>query len=88
MDLGHVPKVFREPVETPGLAETKTSLSVNIARVEFHLDGLRNNAVHISGFHGEDGRIVELNSVFLADTVFSYGRLLLMFQSDVLLMLV
>jgi hypothetical protein len=37
------------------------------------------NAVHISGFRGEDERIVELNAVSLVDTVFSYGRLVRMF---------
>jgi hypothetical protein len=33
--------------------------------VEFNLNGLLDNAVYISGFCGEDGRIVELNAVFL-----------------------
>jgi hypothetical protein len=47
--------------------------------VEFNLNGLPDNAVHISGFLGEDGRIVELNAVSLVDTVFSYGRLVRMF---------
>jgi hypothetical protein len=32
-----------------------------------------NNVVHISGFRGEDGRIVELNVVSLVNTVFNYG---------------
>jgi hypothetical protein len=36
-------------------------------------------AVHISGFCGKDGSIVELNAVSLVDTVFSYGRLVRMF---------
>jgi hypothetical protein len=43
-------------------------------------------AVHISGFHGEDGRIVELNAVSLVDTVFNYGRLVRMFYLNVPLM--
>jgi hypothetical protein len=47
--------------------------------VEFNLDGLPDNAVKISGFHGEDGSIVDLNAVSLDDTVFSYGRLVRMF---------
>jgi hypothetical protein len=55
------------------------TLSVNIVRVELNLIGLPNNAVHMSGFLGEDGRIVELNAVSLVDTVFSYGRLVRMF---------
>jgi hypothetical protein len=55
--------------------------------VEFNLNGLRNNAVHISGLRGEDGITVELNAVCLVDTVFSYGRLVRVFQSDVPLML-
>jgi hypothetical protein len=41
--------------------------------VEFNLNGLPDNTVHISGFHGEDGSIVELNAMTLVDTVFSYG---------------
>jgi hypothetical protein len=40
---------------------------------EFNLNGHPDNAVHMSGFHGEDGRIVELNAVSLVDTVFSNG---------------
>jgi hypothetical protein len=43
--------------------------------VELNLDGLPNNMVHVSDFHGEDGGIVELNAVFLADTLFGYGQL-------------
>jgi hypothetical protein len=42
--------------------------------VEFNLNGLPNNAVHTSGFRGEDGRIVELNALSMVDTVFSYIR--------------
>jgi hypothetical protein len=55
--------------------------------VEFNLNGLPDNAVHITGFRGEDGSIVELNAMFLVDTVFSYGRLVRMFYSYVPLML-
>jgi hypothetical protein len=58
---------------------TEATLSFDILRVEFNLNGLPDNVVHISGFGGEDGRIVELNSVSLVDTVFSYGRLVRMF---------
>jgi hypothetical protein len=47
--------------------------------MEFNLNGLPDNAVHISGFRGEDGRIEELNTMSLVDTVFSYGRLVRMF---------
>jgi hypothetical protein len=43
--------------------------------LEFNLNGLPDNAISISGFRGEDGRIVELIAVSLVDTVFSYGRL-------------
>jgi hypothetical protein len=46
--------------------------------VEFKLNGLLDNAVHISGFRGEDGSIVDLNTMFLVDTVISYGRLVRM----------
>jgi hypothetical protein len=37
------------------------------------------NSLDVSGFRGEDGGIVELNAVSLADTAFNYGRLVLMF---------
>jgi hypothetical protein len=53
--------------------------TVDIVRVEFDLNGLPDNAIHISGFRGEDGRIVKLNAMSLVDTVFSYGRLVRMF---------
>jgi hypothetical protein len=53
--------------------------------VEFNLDGLPDNAVNISGLCGEDGRIVELNAVSLADTVFSYGQLVRTFYFIVFL---
>jgi hypothetical protein len=39
--------------------------------VEFNVNGLPDVAVHISGFRGEDGRIAELNALFLVDTLFS-----------------
>jgi hypothetical protein len=54
--------------------------------VGFNLSFFPNMAVHVSGTRGEDGGIVELNAVSLADTVFSYGRLVGIFQSDVPLM--
>jgi hypothetical protein len=44
---------------------TDATLSADIVGVEFNLIGLSDNAVHISGFRGEDGRIVELNAKFL-----------------------
>jgi hypothetical protein len=47
--------------------------------VEFNLNGLPDNAVHLSGFRGEDGSIVELNAMTLVDTVFKYGRLVWIF---------
>jgi hypothetical protein len=79
VNLGHVPKFFREPIKGFHDLQTKTTLSVDIVGVEFNLNGLPDNAVHISDFRGEDGRIVELNAVSLVDTVFSYGRLVRMF---------
>jgi hypothetical protein len=57
----------------PRFIETEATLSVDIVGVEFNLNGLSDNVVHISGFHGKDGRIVELNAVSLVDAVFSYG---------------
>jgi hypothetical protein len=59
--------------------ETKATLSVDIVRMEFNLSGLPDNVVHITGFCGEDGRIMDLNAVSLVDSVFSYGRLSRMF---------
>jgi tRNA G46 methylase TrmB len=58
---------------------TDATLSVDIVGVEFNRNGLSDYAAHISGLRGDDGRIVELNAVFLVDTVFRYGRLVRMF---------
>jgi hypothetical protein len=52
---------------------TKCTFSVSIVRADLNLNGFPDNVVHISGFHGEDGGIVELNAVSLVNTVFSYG---------------
>jgi hypothetical protein len=57
---------------------TESTLPVDIVGVEFNLNGLPDKAVHISGFRGEDGSILELNTMSLVDTVFSYGRLVRM----------
>jgi hypothetical protein len=43
----------------PRFTETEATLSVDIVGVELNLNGLPDNAVHISGSRGEDGRIVE-----------------------------
>jgi hypothetical protein len=76
VDLDHVPKVFREPVR--GFS--------NLLRQKppflFNLSDLPISVVHLSGFCGKDGGIVELNAVFLVDTVFTYGRLVWLFQSS------
>jgi hypothetical protein len=61
------------------ISETKATFSVDIARVEFNLNGLPDNEVHTSSFRGENGRTVELNVVSMVDTVFSYGQLVRMF---------
>jgi hypothetical protein len=76
--LGYGTHVTKRTWVMPRSFETKATLSVDIIRVEFNLNGLSNNAVHISGFRGEDGRIVELNAVSVVDTVFSYGQLVRM----------
>jgi hypothetical protein len=41
--------------------------------MELNLDGLPNNAIHVSGFSGKDGGIVKLNVVTQVDSVFTYG---------------
>jgi hypothetical protein len=51
----------------------KTTLSVHIVTAEFNLNILPDNAVHLPDFYGEDGRIVELSAVSLADTLFNYA---------------
>jgi hypothetical protein len=38
----------------PGLAETKTSLSVHNVWMELNLNGFPNNTICVSGFSGED----------------------------------
>jgi hypothetical protein len=57
----------------PCLAETKTNLSVHIVGMELNLNGLPNDAIHVSGFSREDGGFVELNAMSQVDDVFSYG---------------
>jgi hypothetical protein len=48
-------------------AATKSALSAHIVRVEFNFSSLPNNAVHVSGFCGEDGSDVEFSAVSLQD---------------------
>jgi hypothetical protein len=69
------PKRLGSRQEVSVLTETRDTLSVDIVRVEFNLNYLPNNAVHVSGFLGEDGRI----AVCLIDIVFSYGGIVRMF---------
>jgi hypothetical protein len=57
----------------PCFAEAKTNVSVYIVGMELNLNGFPNDAVHVSGFSGEDGGFVELNAVSQVDGVFSYG---------------
>jgi hypothetical protein len=79
MDLNHVPKGCRELISGfHDLLRQKPPSFVDTVRVEFNVNGLPNNVVHISSFCGEDGGIVELNVVSLVDTVFNYGRLVQM----------
>jgi hypothetical protein len=71
VSLGHVPRVLRAEKGLPIFTETEATLSVDIVVVEFNLNGLSDNAAHISGLRGVDGRIVEMNAVFLVDNVFN-----------------
>jgi hypothetical protein len=41
--------------------------------MEFNLNGLPNDAIHVLGFSGEDEGSVKLNEVSQVDGVFSYG---------------
>jgi hypothetical protein len=47
--------------------------------MEVNLNGLPNNAIHVSGFSGDHGGIVKWNAVSRVDAVFSYGWLVWMF---------
>jgi hypothetical protein len=76
---GSCPESFKEPIRGFHELLRQKPPSLDIVRVEFNLSGLPDSAVHISGFRGENGRIVELNAVSLVDTVFGYGRLVRMF---------
>jgi hypothetical protein len=67
------PKVFGEPIRGfHDLLRQNPTLSVDIVGVEFNLNGLPDNVVPVSVFRGEDGGIMELNAMFLVDTVGSY----------------
>jgi hypothetical protein len=43
----------------PWLAETKSNISVHNVWMELNVNGLSNNAIHVSGFSGQDGGIVK-----------------------------
>jgi hypothetical protein len=66
--LGHGPKVFREPIRGFHDLLIRKPPFLDIVRVEYNLNSLPNNAVHISGSCGEGGRIVELKVVFVVIT--------------------
>jgi hypothetical protein len=55
------------------LAEAKTNLSVHIVGMELNLNGLPNDAVHVSDFSGEDGGFGERKAASRDDGVLSYG---------------
>jgi hypothetical protein len=54
----------------PCLAKRKTNLSVHIVGMVLNLNGLPNDAIHVSGFSGEDGGFVKLSAVSQVDGVF------------------
>jgi hypothetical protein len=58
VSLGHVPKIFKVPIRGFHDLLRQATLSVDLVGVEFTLNGRPDSAVHISGFHGEDGSIV------------------------------
>jgi hypothetical protein len=43
--------------------------------MELNLNGLHNDAIHVSGFSGEYGGYLKLNAVSQVDDVFSNSRL-------------
>ncbi|PNF14549.1 hypothetical protein B7P43_G14957 [Cryptotermes secundus] len=55
--------------------------------MQFNLNCLPNDAIHIVGLGGEDGGVLKLNAVYQIDAAFSYGRLVRLFETDVPLML-
>jgi hypothetical protein len=55
--------------------------------MDLNFNGLPNDTIHVLGLSGEDGGIMKLGVVSLVDAVFSHGRLVLLFKTDVPLML-
>jgi hypothetical protein len=51
----------------------ETNVSVQVVGIELKVNGLPNDATHVSGFSGEDGGFMRLNAVSQVDAVFSYG---------------
>jgi hypothetical protein len=41
--------------------------------MELYFNGLRNNAIHVLGFSGEEGDIMKLNVMSQVDTVLRHG---------------
>jgi hypothetical protein len=64
--LGSCPENFKEPKSDFHDLLRQKPPSLDIPGVEFNLNGLPENAVHISGFRGEDGSIVKLNAMSLS----------------------
>jgi hypothetical protein len=62
-------------------------LSVHIIAMELNFNGLPNDAIHVLGLSWGDEGIMKLNAVSQADAVFSHGRLVWMFKTDMRLML-
>jgi hypothetical protein len=54
--------------------------------MERNLNGIPNDAIHLSGLSGEDEGSVKLNALSQVDAVFSHGCLVWMFKTDVPLM--
>jgi hypothetical protein len=55
--------------------------------MEFNLNHLRDNVIHISGFCGEDTGVFKLNVMSQVDTMLCHGSLIRIFQMDMRLML-
>ena len=63
----------------PGIAEHQTILSIDVVRVQIHLNSLCNEVVQISGFGGKYLGVLQ-NSVGVTEAVFCQSRFVQLYQ--------